>query len=157
MLRRFAAQLMMLTCVFGLHQAHAQELRDPTVAPAQTTGRASPLSAKPQGVDPGALSVIVRDGRRYLVHETRLFTQGQKIGEARIERISETEVWLKEDGVVRKLQLFPGIEVRKLPPKLPLPVRSIGSSPSYIPSSPTAACDFISSRCSSQEREKYSP
>ena len=156
MRRRFVAQLMLLACFYG-YQAHAQQLRDPTVAPAQTTLRASPLSAKPQGVNPGAFSVIVRDGRRYLVHETRLYAPGQKIGEARIERISETEVWLREGDVVRKLQLFPGIEVRKLPPKLLPPVRSIGSSSSYVPFPPNAACDLIKSRCSSQEREKYSP
>jgi len=156
-MRRLVAELLMLLCAFGLFQAHAQQQRDPTLPPAQATVRASPLSARPQDVTPGSFNVIVRNGRRFLMHETRLYAQGQKIGEARIERITETEVWLREDGVVRKLQLFPGIEVRKLPLRLPPPVRSTDSLSSVFPLSPTAACDPINPRCSSQEREKYSP
>ena len=156
-MRRLAVALLMLPCAFGVVQAYAQPLRDPTVPPVQATLPASPLAAGPQDVDPGAFSVIVRDGRRYLVHKTRLFAQGQKIGGARIERITETEVWLREDGVVRKLQLFPGIEVRKLPSKSLSPVGSTGSSSSLVPPPPTAVCNFINSRCSSQEREKHPP
>ena len=59
------------------------------------------------------MTVIVRDGRPYLVVGTRLLAQGQKLGEARIERIGETEIWLREGGVLRKIQRYPG--VRRVP------------------------------------------
>jgi hypothetical protein len=87
-------------------------LRDPTLAPAQ----AGLLGAEPGGKAPKpvsvAMSIIVRDGRAYLAVGTRLYAQGEMLAQARIERISETEVWLREGGVLRKVSQFPGIQRR---------------------------------------------
>jgi hypothetical protein len=58
------------------------------------------------------MTVIVRNGRPFVVVGTRLYAQGQKLGQARIERISETEIWLREGGVLHKLSQFPGIQRR---------------------------------------------
>jgi hypothetical protein len=56
------------------------------------------------------MAVLVRQGVPYLVVGTRLYARGQKVGQARIERITETEVWLREAGLVRKIQVFGGIQ-----------------------------------------------
>ncbi len=65
------------------------------------------------------MSVIVRNGRPYLVVGTRLYAAGEKLGQARIERITETEIWMREGGVRRKVPLFVGIQRRAAssPPK----------------------------------------
>lgn len=102
-------------------RADAQVLRDPTVPPAEA-GFASGVAGaggNPLSAMPGAMTVIVRDGRPYLVVGTRLYAQGEKLGQVRIERISETEIWLREGGVLRKLPQFQGIQRRTVtePPK----------------------------------------
>lgn len=97
-------------------RAQAQGLRDPTLAPPEA-GLASPQAVeKSVLIEPGASAIIVREGRPYLVVGTRLYAPGQQLGPARIERISETEVWLREAGVLRKVPQFSGIERRALTP-----------------------------------------
>ena len=94
--------------------ANAQVLRDPTVPPAEA-GFASAVAGaggKPLSAVPDTMTVIVRDGRPYLVVGTRLYAQGEKLGQVRIERISETEIWLREGGVLRKVPQFQGIQRR---------------------------------------------
>ena len=100
----------------------AQTVRDPTLPPTVQSGL--PGSAKKASaaiLETGPLTIIVRDGRRYVVLGTRLYAQGQKFGEMRIERISETEVWFLENGVVRKLSRFPGVQRRTVAPVNPVP------------------------------------
>ena len=99
-----------------LSGADAQSLRDPTVPPA-----AAGLAGPAQGgmlseTERGPMTIIVRNGRSYLAVGTRLYAQGQKLGQARIERISETEIWLREGGVLRKVSQFSGIERRTVTP-----------------------------------------
>jgi hypothetical protein len=83
--------------------------RDPTLPPSVThsDGGASPTDT-PLGK--GGIAVVVRDGVPYLVDGTRLYRVGQTLGSSRIERISETEVWLRNGKTLRKLQRFSGIE-----------------------------------------------
>lgn len=92
--------------------AHAQE-RDPTVAPAEA-GTAAP-GATPQGPwGTDGMAVVVRDGKPFLVVDTRLYAPGQKVGSSRIERITETEIWLRDGTVLRKVPRFAGIERRNV-------------------------------------------
>lgn len=109
-IRRLARGCLLALCA-QLGWADAQSLRDPTVPPAEAglagSGAAGTL---PAGNEPGSMGVLVRDGRPYLVAGTRLYAQGQKLGAARIERISETEIWLREGGVLRKVPLFADIQ-----------------------------------------------
>ena len=88
-------------------QVDAQGLRDPTLPPAEA---GLPSAGKGLTAQPGAMTIIVRDGRPYLAVGTRLYAQGEKLGQARVERITETEVWLREGGVLRKVSQFQGIE-----------------------------------------------
>ncbi len=97
----------------------AQSGRDPTQPPPEAgLGGANAVPAVPAGLPTS--TILVRDGKAYLVVGTRLYAQGQKLGQARIERISETEVWLREGGVLRKVSQFPGIE-RRAVKSTPLP------------------------------------
>lgn len=92
--------------------AGAQSLRDPTLPPAEAGVAGAPAAASTFSFDSSATAVIVRNGRSYLAVGTRLYAPGEKLGQARIERITETEVWLRERGVLRKVPLFAGIERR---------------------------------------------
>ena len=92
--------------------AHSQAQRDPTV-PRASSGL-SAFGTSGDGLAPtldaGPPSVIVRNGKPFLVVGTRLIAQGQKLGEARVERITETEIWLREGGQLRKVPRFAGIQ-----------------------------------------------
>lgn len=90
--------------------AGAQSLRDPTLPPLDAGVAVTPNAARSLSFDSSATTVIVRNGRRYLAVGTRLYAPGEKLGQARIERITETELWLREGGVLRRLPFFDGIE-----------------------------------------------
>jgi hypothetical protein len=116
--------------------AMAQGLRDPTLPPLEAGQAAPGMDAKSSASSAGAMTIIVRSGVPYLVVGTRLYAPGQKLGQARIERITETEVWLREGGVLRKQSQFSGIARRTVPPG--------ASKPACLPAtskkSPAAAC-----------------
>ncbi|MFZ3218487.1 MAG: hypothetical protein WA174_00555, partial [Rhodoferax sp.] len=83
----------------------AQELRDPTLAPPEAGAAAGGTApASPLGEE--GMTVVVRNGKPFLAVGTRLYAPGQKVGPLRIERITETEVWLREGGVLRKVPRF---------------------------------------------------
>lgn len=88
----------------------AQSLRDPTLAPAAVAPSAPDDFPAAMSLQSGAVAVLVRNGTPYLVVGTRLYAVGDKVGLARIERLTETEVWLREDGSLRKVPVFSGIE-----------------------------------------------
>jgi hypothetical protein len=86
-------------------QAPAQAQRDPTIAPAQAdAGGAGPTPEAAPGY-----AVIIQDGKPHLVVSTRPVPIGQKVGNARLERITETEIWFREGGQLRKEARFAGI------------------------------------------------
>jgi hypothetical protein len=100
----------------GLSNVQAQGLRDPTIPPAAAglgDGKAAKSAA--EGDLHGPISVLMVDGRAHVVVGTRLYAQGQKLGAARIDRITETEVWLREGRDLRKVSLFSGVQRRTLP------------------------------------------
>ena len=108
--------------------AQAQGSRDPTVPPEGAgLDSTSSSASRPAGIESGAFTIIVRNGVPSLVVGTRLYTRGQKLGNATIERIAETEVWLREGRVLRKVSQFKGIERRaastvkpkSVPPRCP--------------------------------------
>lgn len=89
---------------------HAQELRDPTAPPAALVAPAVGSASSPAREAPGG--VIVRNGTPYLVVGTRLVAVGQQVGAAKLERITETDIWLREAGKLRKVPRFDGIQRR---------------------------------------------
>jgi hypothetical protein len=123
-----------------LAAAHAQGMRDPTLPPAGAVGApVSDASGRPAAPDTGPVAVIVRDGQPYLVVGTRLYAQGQMLGGARVERITETEVWLREGKTLHKKPIFSGISrtVAGVTPSLPECVVPTGKAPA--PRRPTPA------------------
>lgn len=89
--------------------AHAQE-RDPTQPPVQA-GVATVAGSLPQAPwGTQGMAVMMRNGQPFLVVDTRLYAVGQTVGGMRIERITETEIWLREGTVVRKIPRFTGIQ-----------------------------------------------
>lgn len=94
----------------------AQAQRDPTVPP--LGGGGGSAAVKPRA-SPGAWPVIVVDGRPHVAVGTRLYAEGEMLGKARIERITETEVWLREGRALRKVQIYPGVRRSSLPPAQP--------------------------------------
>lgn len=108
---RFRAALRgALAAIVATSPGVAAALRDPTVPPpfwgAPAVGAREPMSA----FRPGHLVVV--DGRRYLLWQGRRYREGESIEGARIERIEETEVWLRSNGSLRKVPVFAGIEKR---------------------------------------------
>ena len=112
-LRLIRALCWMTAAVLFLQPVAAQSQRDPTIPPFGLggSGGAGTGAAATRGVR-APLSVILVDGKFYLVVGTRLYAEGQKVGEARIERITETEVWLREGRQLRKVSNFVGVKRR---------------------------------------------
>jgi hypothetical protein len=107
----------LLICLAGtLAPVQAQEARDPTRPPAEVasvpgeTAPGLPLS-------PGNLSIVVSDGKPLLVLDKRLYRQGESLGQYKIERISESEVWLRKGRELHKIARFVGIERRSAAPE----------------------------------------
>lgn len=116
--RRLCVLFALLVNVLVVGQSAAQGQRDPTLPPAAAGLGSTPEAAQPGAAGQagpgglGALSVIVREGRPYLVVDTRLYGQGERWGNVRIERITETQVWLREGRKLHKLPRYAGIERR---------------------------------------------
>jgi hypothetical protein len=110
---RLLAAASLCACMPGV-QAQTQTWRDPTAEPSQAGGGVAGQGAT--DMDTTSLSVIVVDGRPHVIMGTRLYARGQKLGQARIERITETEVWLREGTVLRKVSRYQGVERRSVSP-----------------------------------------
>jgi len=92
----------------------AQVLRDPTQAPQFSGAESSGARGAPRSAS-APWGVLVIDGKPHLVAGTRLYAEGQMLGAARIERITETEVWFREQGRLRKVPHYPSVQRRSLP------------------------------------------
>ena len=116
---------LLLTVLLGVYcasgwQAIAQPLRDPTQPP---TAYSAPVGTARVAPDTFKVEhLVVVDGVRYLVWNSRRYAVGAIIDGARIERISEHEVWLRRADGVRKIPLFSGIEKR--PPNSGAPINT---------------------------------
>jgi hypothetical protein len=90
--------------------ACAQVARDPTLAPPEV-GSAADL-ASPAGAE--GMTVLMRADKVYLVVGTRLYAPGDTVGAFRVDRITETEVWLRDATKLVKVPRFIGIERKSL-------------------------------------------
>ena len=99
-------------------QTPGAALRDPTQPPAVFAPTAGALRSLADTFKPEHLVMV--GGVRYVVWNSRRYAVGATIQGARIERISETEVWLRGSDGLRKIPVFSGIEKR--PPHSAAPV-----------------------------------
>ena len=105
-----------------LASAGAASERDPTRAPeaawaasAPATRPATGNAAGPADIDAALQQRLVLDGRPYLVERGWLRGVGDQLGTARIERITEREVWLRQNGELHKWPLYPNVQMLALP------------------------------------------
>lgn len=90
--------------------AQAQALRDPTlIPPAPASSTAAGAMGAIGGREP-SLAVLVAHGKPYVMFDARLYAVGDKLGSARIERITESEIWLRDGKDIRKISLYPGVQ-----------------------------------------------
>ena len=100
---------------FTVGQAAAANLRDPTLPPSEKAVASDSVVGSTLGIESGTVFIVVRNGVPRLMIDGSLYAQGEKIGRLSIERITETEIWLREGGVFRKVTPFSGIQRRMVP------------------------------------------
>jgi MSHA biogenesis protein MshK len=85
--------------------AHAQGLVDPMRPPEMATT----ASGKAPG-GPVLQTVIIAGAQRFAVIDGETVAVGARVGDARVVRITETEVTLRADGATSVLKLYPAVE-----------------------------------------------
>ncbi|MEN3294214.1 MAG: biosis protein MshK, partial [Burkholderiales bacterium] len=101
-------------CAFSFARlAHAEDLADPTRPPA-ALGQVGDGDASASAAGrPVLQSVMISPGRTMAMISGRMVRVGDKVGEARVTKISETEVVLRNGKELETLKLFPGVEKRR--------------------------------------------
>ena len=93
--------------------AQAAPFADPTRPPNAAPEAASGVAAAAEG--PRLESVLIAPNRRIAVISGQAVPLGGKYGEARLVRVSESEVVLQNGGQRETLKLFPGVEKKSRP------------------------------------------
>ena len=115
--KRKLSWLIALALSFGSSLVNAHSQRDPTVPPPFSEAELAAIASETSiGIESGDMTIVVRNGLPYLVIGNLFYTEGDTIGPVRIERITETEIWLSEAGILRKLSMFPSIQRRTVEP-----------------------------------------
>lgn len=94
----------------------AQALRDPTQPPALAAAAPGSSAA---ATTPALRQLLVVDGRRYVVDGSRLHGVGDTLGGARIERIEDAAVLVRDAAGTRRLPLHAGVVKRPAPQARP--------------------------------------
>jgi len=90
--------------------ARAQALTDPTRPPAYV----APGAAAEQGNGTQLQSVLIAAGRRIAVINGNAVPLGGTIGDARVVKITESEVVLRRGDETEVLKMFPGVDVQRV-------------------------------------------
>lgn len=114
----------LLALLLAASLAHANDVaRDPTAWPpalrsAMAAASAASAASTAAGVEPAdnaIRQVVFANGRAYVVQRGRRFAVGEQLDGARIERVTEQAVWLREAGQVKREPLYGGVEKRPEP------------------------------------------
>lgn len=94
-----------------LSLVHAQDMIDPTRPPAALNSRPEPAAGTQAG---GAVlqSVLISPTRKAAIISGRTVALGENFGDAKVVKITETEVVLRNGKEMQTLKLFPDIEKR---------------------------------------------
>lgn len=92
-------------------------MRDPMVPPLSI---ARPAAANldtggPSEPPPPPRQLLTVDGRRYVVDGRRRLGVGDALGSTRIERITDSAVWVREGSTVTRLPLYGGVAKQSVP------------------------------------------
>lgn len=90
----------------------AQVLTDPTRPPAATLADDGAEKEAGEGATPVLQSILISPSRRQAIISGKTMTVGEKVGDAKIVRITENTVILRNGSDLQTLKLFPGIEKR---------------------------------------------
>lgn len=104
-------KMMLLLAALTANAAAAEALSDPMRPPVVVAPQAD-VSSTPTG--PILQSVMISPQRRAAIIGGQTVTIGGKFGNARVIKISESEVVLESDGKLQTLSLFPGVEKRQV-------------------------------------------
>jgi hypothetical protein len=111
--KRKLSWLIALALSFGSSLVNAHSQRDPTVPPPFSEAELAAIASETSiGIESGDMTIVVRNGLPYLVIGNLFYTEGDTIGPVQIVRITETEIWLSEAGILRKLSMFQSIQRR---------------------------------------------
>jgi MSHA biogenesis protein MshK len=106
---KFVAALLALSSAGA---AYAENLPDPTRPPAELSAPASAPGGAVVKTGPVLQSVQISPSSRSAIISGQRVVQGDVIGDARVVKISESEVVLKSGSEIKTLKLFPGVEKR---------------------------------------------
>jgi MSHA biogenesis protein MshK len=102
--------LLMLMGIAACAAAWGQGLSDPTRPPG-STNEASPAAGSEELTSgPRLQSVLIAQGRRVAVINGTTVSLGGMVGDAKVMKISETEVVLRRGQETEVLKMYPGIE-----------------------------------------------
>lgn len=105
----------------------AQEAsRDPTVAP----GENGVPAQSPAGSE--GMTVLVRDEKPYLMVGARLYAPGDKVGNLRVQRITEKEIWFQDGSALIKVPRFAGIERKAIATQPRCSSAAVNNAPSAV-------------------------
>ena len=94
----------------------AQALGDPMRPPAEASSSSSGARGEAQGGTSSRLqSVLISPGRRVAVIDGRTVGIGERVGDATLIGIAESEVTLQRGAERQSLKLHPGIEKKPVP------------------------------------------
>lgn len=104
--------------------------RDPTMPPPGLgVDVAGDESTSPLPLRVSGSNVVMREGKSYLVVGSRLVAPGQTVETYKLERITETEIWLRDSSGLTKVPRFAGVQRQVSQPacavpKTPQPAKS---------------------------------
>lgn len=110
-MKRYAqcSKILLILAALTANAACAEALPDPMRPPVVAVPQAD-TSSVPTG--PILQSVMISPQRRAAIIGGQTVTIGAKFGNARVVKISESEVVLESDGKLQTLKLFPAVEKR---------------------------------------------
>lgn len=109
------APLILAAYAIGAGAAPGAPFADPT-RPPNFASMNQDAATEPAG--PRLESVLIAPDRRLAVISGQQYRMGDKYGEGRIVRITESEVAIRNGEAVEVLKLFPGIEKRPRPRRI---------------------------------------
>ena len=101
----------LLLMLAAMPVSFAQSFLDPTRPPASLGLAQEGANAAP-ATGPVLQSVLISPGRMVAIISGKTVSLGEKFGEARVVKITESEVLLRSGTDLQTLKLFPGIEKR---------------------------------------------
>lgn len=93
--------------------------RDPTQVPSALQPTPSPVAADGAGVETPAqpFFIMSHGGKLTVIHKAHRLHVGDELDNARIVRIENDAVWLREGGQVKKVAIYPDVVIKRPTPQ----------------------------------------